>query len=321
LTHFFADLPAAKIFVPAPSVTTFILYYLFLWLLVSFITSRKKSLIFLALILVNLVVWREALGRSERPFRVTFLDVSQGSSVVVQLPNDRTLLINAGQKEARFDAGEYVVTPFLNHRGLTKIDKVVLTDPDSSSVNSIASVLRDVEAEGLVTPRHLPLSGRSVRVLSERIGCDVQLLESLETIRDEEGNFEIRFLEYPQAGKLKPMRGGILARIRYGKVVFCLLDGMKRVHFDPGFDWKKLAKCSVLVLPELGSSEEISRVISAIRPQKVLFTRHYFRYEREKIPLLMQLDFPDMDYYRTAESGAVICESDGSKLRFKVTIE
>jgi hypothetical protein len=101
---------------------------------------------------------------------------------------------------------------------------------------------------------------------------------------------------------------------------FCILDGLKRVQFDPQFEWDEVRNCSVLILPELGEAQEIVKIISAVRPQRIIFTRHYFRYEKDKIPALMALHFPQIEYFRTRENGAITCETDGERLRFDLTI-
>jgi beta-lactamase superfamily II metal-dependent hydrolase len=62
-------------------------------------------------------------------------------------------------------------------------------------------------------------------------------------------------------------------------------------------------------------------IISAIRPKTIIFTRHYFRYQKEKVPTLMQVNFPEIEYLRTAESGAIVCKTDGEEVWFDVTIK
>jgi len=280
LTAFFAQLPVAKLSVPAPSPTTCILYYFFLWLLLSSISFKRKAVIFSILMFANLIVWKQAFAHDNKLLRLTFLDVGKGSSAVVDLPNGQTFLINAGQKEKNFDAGEYVVIPFLNHQGTTRLDRLLLTDTDPSSLNSALSVMKDAEVERLFVPVHLCPSKENLRDFSERMTSDLHFLESAGALRDGKGRFEIRFFEYPEADRLKLACRGTFTKIRYEKVVFCLLNGMRPVHFDPEFDWNQFGNCSVLVLSELGNADDIVQVISAVRPQKVIFTRHYFRYEK-----------------------------------------
>ncbi|MCJ7578127.1 MAG: hypothetical protein MUO91_06715, partial [candidate division Zixibacteria bacterium] len=120
--------------------------------------------------------------------------------------------------------------------------------------------------------------------------------------------------------------GGKIVKISYKDVDFCLLDGIKsadlKMHsqFDSGFMWEELKNCEVLVISELGDYADTKELIERIKPQKIIFTRHYFRYQKDKIPTLMALEFPRIEYHRTLENGAIICKTDGEKLDFDFTI-
>ena len=320
LTEFFATLPIAKLSVPAPSISSFILYYFFLGLLVSSIASKKKTFLFSVLIIANLLVWREGLSHSDRIFRITFLEVGKGNSTVIHLPEEKTFLINAGEKGMIFDAGEYIVVPFLNHKGITKIDKLILTDTNPLNVNSARSVAENREVEQILLPHPSNLADGTYGNLLKGISNRLLFLDSIEAITDEEKKLKVRFFDYPEIEKSGLVFMKKVMRIEYKNVSFCLLDGINKVHFDPKFQWDKLKNCSVLVLPEMGDTGEIIKVINAIRPQKIIFTRHYFRYEKDKVPVLMQLNFPEVEYYRTAENGAIICKTDSEKLWFDLTI-
>jgi len=321
LTQFFSTLPVAKFAAPAPSVSSFIIYYFFLWILISSIASKKKVILFSVLIIANVFIWKEGLSHSHKFLQVTFLEVSQGSSALVDFPNKKTFLVNAGEKGETFNAGEYIVVPFLNHKGITKIDKLILTDTDSLNLNSARSVVEEVDVEEILLSNSLHFRDEGGKDTIEEIPSKFQFLESLKAITGGKDELEIRFFEYPKADISKPISGETLTRIRYKDISFCLFDGMKRVHFEPEFDWNELKNCTVLVLSELGDADEIVQVISTIEPHKIIFTRHYFRYETDKIPVLMQLNFPQTEYYRTAENGAIICETDGEKLWFDLTIK
>jgi competence protein ComEC len=321
LTEFFAILPIAKLSIPAPSISSFTLYYFFLWILTSSIASKKKVLFFSVLIIVNVLIWREGLSHSDRPFRVTLLDVSQGSSVVIDLPNKKTFLINAGEKGMNFDAGEYIVIPFLNHKGITEIDKLILTDTNPLNVNSARSITENREVKQILLPDPSNLLDGTYGNLLKGLSNKLLFLDSVEAITDEKKKLKVWFFDYPEIEKSGLVFMKKVIKFEYKKISFCLLGGMKKVHFDPRFQWDRLKNCSVLVLPELGNADEIIQVINTIRPQKIIFTRHYFRYEKDKIPALMHLNFPEIEYYRTAENGAISCETNGEKLWFDLTLK
>jgi competence protein ComEC len=60
--------------------------------------------------------------------RVTYLDVGQGNSAVVELPGRGAMLIDGGGfYGGSFDVGQHVVAPYLWHRGIRRLDAVVLS--------------------------------------------------------------------------------------------------------------------------------------------------------------------------------------------------
>jgi competence protein ComEC len=296
LNEFFAALPIAKLSIPSPSPFSFILYYIFHGGLVGTIVTKKKAVIFPLLIVANLLVWKAGLSHTAGSLKMIFLDVTQGSCLVLRLPDQKAILINAGERAINFDSGEQIVIPFLNHEGITRIDGLILTDDNLVSLNSAQTLTESME-------------------IGEILSCD-----SVKTVRDGEGEFSIGFSVYPEDESGNGDSKSKAIKMTYKNMKFCILDGMKNVSFDSSFAWQEMKKCSILVLPELGEEEEIVKIISYVQPQRIIFTRHYLRYEKDRIPALMQLNFPGIEYHRTAENGAITCKTDGEKLSFDFMI-
>jgi len=77
--------------------------------------------------------------------KVTFLDVRQGDSQVIQTPSGKVILIDGGQSATRyssFDAGESAVLPYLESEGIKKIDLVINTHPDYDHTGGLIAVLK-----------------------------------------------------------------------------------------------------------------------------------------------------------------------------------
>jgi competence protein ComEC len=70
---------------------------------------------------------------------IVFIDVGQGDSILVILPNTKTLLIDGGQREA---SGKVLAT--LQEHGLSHIDVVVATHPHGDHIGGLIDVLRSV---------------------------------------------------------------------------------------------------------------------------------------------------------------------------------
>jgi competence protein ComEC len=74
--------------------------------------------------------------------RVTFLDVGHAGATLVEIPGGKRMLVDGGGSyDDRFDAGRYVVAPFLWHERIGTIDTVVLSHPHPDHVNGLLYVL------------------------------------------------------------------------------------------------------------------------------------------------------------------------------------
>ncbi len=78
---------------------------------------------------------------------MTFLDVGQGDSAVIETPSGRVVVIDGGgapgtdEREGR-DPGSRIVVPFLRARGISTVDLLVLTHPDDDHVQGLLAVVQ-----------------------------------------------------------------------------------------------------------------------------------------------------------------------------------
>ncbi|WP_243300438.1 S-layer homology domain-containing protein [Bacillus litorisediminis] len=71
--------------------------------------------------------------------KVHFIDVGQGDSSLIELPNGKTILIDGGKRTA----GEIVVS-YLKQAGVSSIDLLVATHPDADHIGGLIDVLQQV---------------------------------------------------------------------------------------------------------------------------------------------------------------------------------
>ncbi|HJP33612.1 MAG TPA: DNA internalization-related competence protein ComEC/Rec2 [Candidatus Latescibacteria bacterium] len=108
-------------------------------------TSRRARVALLLLLLgwANLSLWSQLLR--PRQLEIVFLDVDQGDSAFLHFPGGRTMIIDAGIRSRRIDFGERVVTPFLRHRGITRVDVVIASHPHADHIGGLVHLLEEVE--------------------------------------------------------------------------------------------------------------------------------------------------------------------------------
>jgi competence protein ComEC len=142
---FFASIPYASFFVSTPTIFEFILFYLLLFLVVHLQKGKKIRYLFVGLCLLftlDLACWN-LKDLLQKDLKVTFIDVGQGDSILVEFPRGKKMLIDGGGLyEDRFDIGKNVIAPFLWKKKIRRIDTLVLTHPDPDhlkGLNFIAS--------------------------------------------------------------------------------------------------------------------------------------------------------------------------------------
>lgn len=100
----------------------------------------RQSVRLVLLLLVILVFWNA--DRSPRPGELicTTLSVGHGNAIVVETPDGRVLLFDAGALN-RAERTADVVCRFLWHRGYRMLDAIVISHPDADHYNAVQSLL------------------------------------------------------------------------------------------------------------------------------------------------------------------------------------
>lgn len=143
LVEWLHQVPALSVPRPTPLFLVMSVMTMGLALLAARHRRARMWLLLLWLSWANLALWPRLL-QSDR-LEVVFLDVDQGDSAFVRLPHGGTMVVDAGMRSRRVDAGARTVVPFLRHRGVRRVDVVVASHPHSDHIGGLVHLLQEID--------------------------------------------------------------------------------------------------------------------------------------------------------------------------------
>jgi len=96
--------------------------------------------------------WPHHTANSGSGLALHFLDVGQGDGAVLRTPGGRWVLIDAGPRNERSDAGRRVVAPFLAEQGARHLAIVVISHAHADHLGGVSSVLDRFDAGMVLEP-------------------------------------------------------------------------------------------------------------------------------------------------------------------------
>ncbi len=113
----------------------------------------KKKRCLLLVPLSTLLIAMSVGGLNAGEFRIDFLDVGQGSSMVIRTTN-HTLIYDAGPSRG-LDTGDSVVVPYLAALGIDRVDKMVISHADNDHAGGAKAVLDAIAVDELIVGENL----------------------------------------------------------------------------------------------------------------------------------------------------------------------
>ncbi len=143
---FFSGVPFAAVKTVTPSRLEILLYYLTGWALLNL---RKTSVAQWVLAIAIVLAAGDGLYWSyqrfwHRDFKVTAIDVGQGSSTLMEIPGGDVMLYDGGgfSDNRLFDMGRRVIAPLLWRKKIATVDILVLSHPSADHLNGLIYIAR-----------------------------------------------------------------------------------------------------------------------------------------------------------------------------------
>jgi competence protein ComEC len=322
LVALFAALPLSSLWLPTPSLPELLALFLLPIALLyrqRFPAARPMAG-FSLLLLILIPVFHTAARHLGRSTRITVLDVGQGSSVLLELPEGRTALIDGGgYRSEQFDPGEQLIAPYLWRRGINRLDSLVISHPHADHYNGLSFVLEHFH------PRVIWVNGRPgieadyrhLLAQAAALGITVRVPAAGESLEAEE-NFRLRNLAdfHLKDSRGNPNGDSLVLRLDSGKISFLFPGDIDREMEGRLVAAGKKLDADVLLAAHHGSSGSNGpRLLAAVSPRYLAvsvgpFGPMYAAAER-RLPAWRRQGITPLT---TATCGSIVFTTDGRAL-------
>jgi competence protein ComEC len=249
---------------------------------------------------------------------MTAIDVGQGDSILLVLPDKRKLLVDAGGlpfwTHSQMDIGEDVVSPYLWSRGISRVDAIALTHAHADHMGGFPAVIANFRPRELWLPVGVsPEEIRRLLTSSERFNVKIIYRKAGDNFSY--GGAQIRVLapnpDYPVRVAHRNDES-LVMKISYGKTSALLEADAERgtermvASEQPEADVLKVAHHGSLT-----SSER--ELLAAVHPRFAVISvgvRNVYHHPRQEV--LRRLQQANVITYRTDTDGATSFYLDGT---------
>lgn len=177
---------------------------------------------------------------------VTFIDVGQGDSIFIQLPFGKgNYLIDSGgnlffdkeqwqQRKKQFEVGRDIVVPFLKGKGITTIDKLILTHGDADHIGGSLNILDQITVKEIILPKSKQLSSLELKILQIAKQKSIQVSFAHEGVNWQEGESNFHFVSPRETGEDERNDGSLVLAAEIGGLTW-LFTGDLEVNGEERF--------------------------------------------------------------------------------------
>ncbi len=158
ITDLLANLRYTETWQSSP--TIYIIYFFYLTGVLALILKDKprtmKLLICLFIISgLSMFSFGKVKDDPRDHHKISYLDVGQGSSTLVQFKNGENILIDAGGTDfSEQTVGEMIIGPYLFKKRIKTINSIFITHGDSDHYNGAKFIIKHFGTEKLITPKY-----------------------------------------------------------------------------------------------------------------------------------------------------------------------
>ncbi len=258
-----------------------------------------------------------------RELRITCLDVGEGDSIVVRLPNGAVWIVDAGGihqpytpgVDAAFDVGEAVVSRYLWQEWIGRLNRLVISHPDADHAGGAQSLLRNFRTSELVYGEEavdtqlgqILVTARAQHVLTRRVAAGEQMSD---------GGVVVQILNPPQdtSGR-STNENSVVLRLVYGNFSALLTGDLEKSAETDLLTRSNNVRSLLLKAAHHGSRSATSDLLlERVGPRwAVLSASRNNPFGHPSTEVLMRLQHHGARPLLTLDHGAVTITTDGRR--------
>jgi len=325
LVRAFSKIPHAALHLPSPSIPLISLYYLFLYTLLESKGNRWARFVSITAFSLIMIFTISLFLKNPKGIRVTFIDVGQGDSSLIELPDRKRILIDGGGGfDKGFDIGRRVIAPYLWDRGIRGIDYLVLSHPHPDHIGGLIYIIKGFRIGEVWVNGDYAIKGYTefLRLIEEK-GIQLITVKRGDALLKDSYNIYILH-PYPQFDPSSP-RGefsaqnnrSIVLKLVYKNHSFLFSGDIEKEAEENLIYLDRWLRADVIKVPHHGGkTSSIEEFISLVRPEiAVVSSGRDNIFHHPNPDTIMRYERLGIKVYRTDLDGAVILESDGEKMK------
>lgn len=245
--------------------------------------------------------------------KVHFIDVEQGDSILIELPNSKTMLIDAGESEY----GDRVTT-YIYTQGYDTLDYVVASHAHSDHIGGLANVINSFNVKNfyMTSAAHASNAYENMLISVKNNKADVHDVMAGDIILSE-ANLMIEVVAPKVIDSEEQNNNSIVVKLTYGERKF-LFTGDAEKNEEDGI-WTNI-KCDVLKVGHHGSnSSSTANFLKKVEPSYAVISCGLSNsYGHPTDDVLKRLNDRNIKTYRTDLQGTIIFETDGQSITVNV---
>ena len=286
-----------------------------------------KKLLFGSLLAANMVVYSSILD-SRHDARLVILDVGQGDAIYMQLPNGKSILIDAGMKFRDADAAQRFVVPFLKRRGVSRLDYFIVTHLHADHIGGAETILRNFKVDMFVHPDQFSGSRAWSRTLAAVKALSVPVTIARSGIILDSGETYRIYVIHPNSKYVGSSGSSYRSRLNDGSIVMkiCICsqsvllmgDAEQRVEHELVISYGNFLSSQILKAGHHGSSTSSSmELLKTVHPYySVISVGAHNSFGHPSQPVIKAMRDENEIVWRTDSLGAAsfIIEPDTTRL-------